>query len=120
MARHIYLTANASGEPEMVEPSNNNSILYFKSQGWGENDSAPEFEIEFESNFDGAWNTTGNDSDDPVGTSGKAGRTWRSTPFNKYQRVKIKLKSSVLHPDNGYKYTIRMGTKELDPRVVPR
>ncbi len=120
MARHIYLTANPSGKPEMIEPSKNNSILYFKSQGWTEGVAAPEFEIEFESAFDGAWNTTGDDSDDPVGNSGKGGRTWKSKPFNQHQRVKIKLKSSVTHPDGGYKYTIRIGTEELDPRIVPK
>jgi hypothetical protein len=124
MARHIYLTKNPDNEPEMIEPAKNDSIIYIKSQGWTKNHPPPEFEIEFEPEFDGKWNTTGSDSDKPVGTTGKAGRTWKSKPYNPkpkeyYQRVKIKLKSSVTHPDEGYKYTIRMGTEELDPRVVP-
>lgn len=38
------------------------------------------------------------------------------------QEIKIRLQTGggVVHPDDGYKYSVLMGGKVLDPRVVPR
>ena len=119
MARYMYfMKDDATANPISGEICEDNSILWFKSFGWKKNDPAPAFEIIFEPIFDNAWNKT--QSDKPNGNTGVAGRTWTSDSSGNFQRIKLKLKSSVSHPEEGYKYTVKMGSETWDPRVVPR
>lgn len=117
MAYHVYFTNDPTHGPTHGQKTGKTSTIYFKSIGLNSGDSAPPFEIKFESAI--LTNYHKGNSDSPKGSTGDDARTWESKKVGKYQRVKIVLKGSS-HPSGGYKYDVTIGGNTWDPRVVPR
>jgi len=110
--------------PTHAEKTGNTSVVKLRSMGYLPTDPAPSFVVIFEEALDGAYDAAA--STPAVGGGTLGATTFMSQADGDYQQVVIKLKqktkggNAVPHPGDGYKYTIVMNGKALDPRVIPR
>ena len=123
MTHYVYLVNDPVVGPTHAEKSLNDSSIHFKSMGLKKADSAPIFDLVFDDGIKGKYDP--NKSTTAVIDDVKHKVTFSSEKNGDFQRVKIKLikeknNKEVIHPEEGYKYTVVMGNKEWDPRVVPR
>ena len=106
-------------QPQIVEFTTPDGLLHFRSFPYG-GQEASEFDVVFSAGFIGKYSKA------PRFTKGivtKKTVTFKATkpkPKASHYEVMIKLNKSAGHPANGYKYNVKMGTKVLDPRVIPR
>ena len=124
----VFLTLDPSSNlPTVVASTNSNAPIRFKSMNFLDEANPVPFFLQFGPEFDGKFNeaasTDATKTDFAVifSSEHKANCVVTHGPNRDCQIITIKLKSSddVNNPDDGYKYAVVMGTKELDPRVVP-
>ena len=118
MAYYIYFVNDPVSGPTHGQKTSNDSLLVFRSMGYTSRQEPDGFELRFEPAFAGKFISSESTqcgkvrADEPV--------VFKSKRADEYHEVRIRLKSSVKHPDEGYKYDVVMSGKTWDPRVVPR
>jgi len=125
----VFLTLDPSSNmPTVVANPNTTSPMRFKSINYLDEVNPVPFFLQFEPEFDGMFNDAAGFTDATITSFGvifssepKANCVVTGGPPVACEIVTIKLKNSadVDHPPQGYKYAVVMGTKMLDPRVVP-
>ena len=123
MTHNVYLVNDPVAGPTHAERSRNDSSIHFESMGLKKSDPAPTFDLVFDDSIKDKYDP--NKTTKAVIDDVKRIVTFSSEKNGEFQRVKIKLIKAknnkvVTHPEEGYKYTVVMGGKEWDPRVVPR
>jgi len=123
---YTYFVDDPAIGPTHAEKTGDTSLIQLRSMGYRKNDDAPSFIVIFENALEGFYDVAASTA--AVGGSKLGATTFMSEPIagGQFQEVKIILKqktqrgSTVPHPEEGYKYTIVMNGKALDPRVIPR
>jgi len=118
MAYYIYLVNDPVTGPTHGQKTAADSLLVFRSIGYTSKDAPAPFELRFEPAFAGKF--TSSQSTACAKSSGHGPVVFASQRSGEYYEVRIKLKSGVTHPDEGYKYDVIMSGRTWDPRVVPR
>ena len=117
MSYRIYLVNDPVVGPTHAQKTNKWSKVRIRSMGYKKADPAPAFTLVFDQTLDG--NFSERDSTPAVDKAGIDRVTFKSVPNGKYQEVVINL-SGNSHPYEGYKYSVTMGARTWDPRMVPR
>ena len=112
--------------PTHAEKTAKDSKIQFRSMGYKKTDPPPPFMLVFDDNLIGKYDTS--KVTKAIGGGGVGDTTFLSklTPSGSFHEVIVTLLKkdaaghSVVHPDEGYKYTVIMNGKAWDPRVVPR
>ena len=116
---YTYFVDDPVAGPTHAEKTTKSGTVMIRSMGYQSGNPPPSFVVVFEPGFDGKYDKS--TSSPSIGGSGSA-VSFISSPVGssgKYQQVKVKLKN-VVHPYVGYKYTVVMNGKTLDPRIVPK
>jgi hypothetical protein len=125
----VFLTLDPdSNMPTVVANAESSAPIRFKSMNYLDEENPVPFFLQFGPEFDGMFNEGAGFTDATKTSFGvlfssehKVNCVVTGGPNMTCQIVTIKLKNSadVAHPPQGYKYAVVMGTKVLDPRVVP-
>jgi len=130
---NVFLTMDPdTTNPTVVsEPNAGAAPMVFRSMDYMNTPPAPEaYVLIFDSGFVGKYQTTGGFTqgiETPIGVMFQSAAATYPIPSDPgppvpVQEVRIKLLTGagIAHPPGGYKYSVLMGSKVLDPRVVPR
>jgi hypothetical protein len=123
-----------SGNPTtLAVPSQSNAPIVFRSINLLDPaEAASPYVLIFEAAFEGRYETAGGFTPGNVMPNGMGVMfqsedkgEWTAPGGTKYQgtqevRIKLKTGSGIVHPPAGYKYSVLMGGKLLDPRIVPK
>ena len=126
----VFLTMDpTTTNPTIVSEPSAANVLVFRSLDYVNTPPAPQaYVLIFETGFVGKYQTTGGFTTGnitPIGVMFQSEAGTYSIPGGgpvPTQEVRIKLLTGtgIVHPQEGYKYSVLMGGKVLDPRVVPR
>ncbi len=126
----VFLTMDpTTTNPTVVSEPSAANVLVFRSLDYVNTPPAPQaYVLIFETGFVGKYQTTGGftaGNITPIGVMFQSEAGTYPIPGGgpvPTQEVRIKLLTGtgIVHPAEGYKYSVLMGGKVLDPRVVPR
>jgi len=128
----VYLTLDpVSNMPTVVAETNTNNPIRFNSINYLVEEDPVPFFLQFGPEFNGMFIPGGVATDAVITAFGvifaselktSPGCVRQGGPNVICQQVTINLRPESVdidHPDDGYKYSVVMGTKVLDPRIVP-
>lgn len=123
---YTYFVDDPVVGPTHAEKTANDSKIQFRSMGYKNADPPPPFMLVFDSNLAGKYDTTKETFAVGGGVIGDTTFISKLTASGKYHEVVVKLikkdalGNPIVHPEEGYKYTVIMNGKSWDPRVVPK